>query len=79
MLVLPVLLYRRIRYGYAFRRIPLTRGKIRRKIGEKQYFFIRSDIGLSLAEKNICMLRGNCYIYEIEYHCFLRKSKSSEY
>jgi len=25
-LVLPVLLYRRIRYGYAFRRIPLTRG-----------------------------------------------------
>ena len=26
-LVLPVLLYRRIRYGYAFRRIPLTRGK----------------------------------------------------
>ena len=27
LLVLPVLLYRRIRYGYAFRRIPLTRGK----------------------------------------------------
>jgi len=26
LLVLPVLLYRRIRYGYAFRRIPLTRG-----------------------------------------------------
>ncbi|MHC4556603.1 MAG: hypothetical protein ACYS80_04785 [Planctomycetota bacterium] len=27
LLVLPFLLYRRIRYGYAFRRIPLTRGK----------------------------------------------------
>ena len=27
LLVLPVLLYRRLRYGYAFRRIPLTRGK----------------------------------------------------
>ncbi len=27
MLVLPILLYRRIRYGYAFCRIPLTRGK----------------------------------------------------
>ncbi len=27
MLVLPVLLYRRIRCGYAFRRIPLTQGK----------------------------------------------------
>ena len=26
LLVLPVLLYRRIRFGYAFRRIPLTRG-----------------------------------------------------
>jgi hypothetical protein len=25
--VFPVLLYRRLRYGYAFRRIPLTRGK----------------------------------------------------
>ena len=25
--ILPVLLYRRIRYGYAFRRIPLTQGK----------------------------------------------------
>jgi len=25
--VLPVLLYRRLRYGYAFRRIPLTQGK----------------------------------------------------
>jgi len=27
LVVLPVLLYRRIRYGYTFRRIPLTRGK----------------------------------------------------
>jgi hypothetical protein len=49
------------------------------KTGEKQYFFAQSDIGLSLAEKIICMLRGNCYICGIEYHCFFRESTSSEY
>ena len=53
-LVLPVLLYRRIRYGYAFRRIPLTRG---------QYAIVDPDDFWRLSRHKWLALRGQRTFY----------------
>ena len=54
MLVLPVLLYRRIRSGYAFRRIPLTRG---------MYAIVDPDDFWSLSRHKWCALKGQSTFY----------------
>jgi len=53
-LVLPVLLYRRIRCGYAFRRIPLTRG---------MYAIVDSDDYWRLSRYKWLALRGQSTFY----------------
>jgi hypothetical protein len=55
-LVLPVLLYRRIRYGYAFRRIPLSRG---------MYAIVDPDDFWSLNRYKWCALAGQRTFYAI--------------
>jgi hypothetical protein len=55
-LVLPVLLYRRIRYGYAFRRIPLTRG---------MFAIVDPDDFWRLSRYKWCALQGQSTFYAI--------------
>jgi hypothetical protein len=55
-LILPVLLYRRIRYGYAFRRIPLTRGL---------YAIVDPDDFWRLSRYKWCALQDQSTFYAI--------------
>jgi len=55
-LILPVLLYRRIRYGYAFRRIPLSRG---------MYAIVDPDDFWRLSRHKWCALKGQSTFYAI--------------
>ncbi len=69
MLVLPVLLYRRIRYGYAFRRIPLSRG---------MYAIVDPDDYWRLCEYKWYTLKSSSTFYAIRqiYQGKNRKSKT---
>ncbi|MHC4439739.1 MAG: AP2/ERF family transcription factor [Planctomycetota bacterium] len=55
-LVLPVLLYRRIHYGYTFRRIPLTRG---------MYALVDPDDFWRLSKHKWCALKGQRTFYAV--------------
>ncbi len=55
-MVLPVLLYRRFRYGYSFHRIPLTRGK---------YAIVDPDDFLHLSKEKWCASRNRGIFYAV--------------
>jgi len=62
-LAMPVLLYRRIRYGYPFRRIPLTKGKFA-IVDPDDYPWLRSYKWFAQRHSNTFYARRNTYVRE---------------